>query len=86
MGQDIERLEAGGFEDDLRRVIDEVEARREEQLRRTRGRAARAAIVDEIKAEVLRLFEQLHPGVKVTFLTGPYRDPNMRSGPARRMR
>jgi hypothetical protein len=86
VAQDIEHFEAGGFEDDLRRLIDEVETRREEQLRQARGRVARAGIVGEIRAEVLALFEQLHPGVKVRFLSGPYRDPNVRSGPARRMR
>jgi hypothetical protein len=83
---ELERLEAGGFEDDLRRIVDEVEESRETELSKALGRLNRAYIMAEIKQEVLDRFGQVHPGTKVKFLTGPYRDSNEGIGPARRMR
>jgi hypothetical protein len=83
---EVDRVEAGGFEDELRRIINDVEAEREEKLRSTQGRKARAEIVDGIKAEVLRRFGEAHPDVKVRFLTGPYRDADVPRGQAGRKR
>ena len=70
----INRLEAGGFEDDLRRIIDEVEAANEDRLRSTLGRKARTAVIKEMKHEILERFAKRHPGVKVRFLSEPYCD------------
>jgi hypothetical protein len=83
---DIERVEAGGFEDDLRKIIDAVETVREADLNRTIGRATRSEIIRSIKVEILRRFGEAHPAVKVKFLSGPYCDSNEGVGPARRMR
>ena len=83
---EVNRIEAGGFEDELRRVIDEVEAEREEFLRSTQGRKARTAIVDGTKAEVLKRFGRIHPDVRVRFLSGPYRDADVPRGQAGRKR
>ncbi|MHC5055267.1 MAG: hypothetical protein ACYTKD_11190 [Planctomycetota bacterium] len=74
MPDEVDRLEAGGHEEELRALVDEVEASREGELRETLGKDPRAAIIDEIRAEVLRRFAEAHPGVKVKFLTGPYGD------------
>ena len=84
--EEIDRLEAGGFEDELRRVIDEVEAEREEILRSTPGRKARTEIVAGIKAEVLKRFGKMHPDLKVRFLSGPYRDADVPRGQPGRKR
>lgn len=87
MNGELERLEAGGHEDDLRRIIDEVEAAREDELRRLRGAKVRAKALEEIKQEVLRRFAELHPDVRPRFLSGPYRDQDAPpAGPARRRR
>ena len=83
---EVDRVEAGGFEDELRRIIEEVESEREDLLRLTRGRKARAEIVDGIKAAVVRRFGGIHPDVRVRFLTGPYRDPDVPTGQAGRKR
>jgi hypothetical protein len=84
--KEIDRIEAGGFEDELRRLIDAVEAEREELLRSTRGRKARAEVVDGIKAEVVGRFGEAHPDVKARFLSGPYRDADVPRGQKGRMR
>ena len=84
--EQINRIEAGGFEGELRRVIDQVEAEREGLLRSTRGRKARAGIVGGAKAEILRRFGQKHPDVRVRFLCGPYRDPDVPRGQPGRKR
>ncbi len=84
--KEINRVEAGSFEDELRRIIDEVERGREELLRSTRGRKARAAIITEIKVEVLRRFGEAHGGVKVRFLSGSYRDADVPTGQVGRKR
>lgn len=76
MPDEVDRVEAGGHEDDLRRIIDEVEAAREEELRSAVGKGPRAAIIGEIKAEIVRRFAEAHPDAKPRFLTGPYRDPD----------
>jgi len=86
MAKDIERIEAGGFEDELRKIIDQVEESREKELGGAIGRTARSEIMKAIKEEVLRRFSKNHPKVKVKFLTGPYRDSNEGMGPARRIR
>ena len=84
--KEVNRVEAGGFEDELRRIIDEVERGCEEVLRSTRGRTARAAIITEIKAEVLRRFGEAHRGVKVRFLSSSYRDADVPTGQVGRKR
>lgn len=87
MDGELDRLEAGGYEEDLRRIIDEVEAAREAELRALKGSKVRARFLAELKAEILRRFEALHPGVRVRFLSGPYKDPDAPpEGPARRKR
>ena len=86
MPDEVDRIEAGGHEDELRRIIDEVEAAREEELRRALGRGPRSAIIQEIKAEVVRRFTGAHPDVKPRFLTGPYRDANAPRGQRGRKR
>ena len=83
---EVDRVEAGGFEDELRRIIDEVERDREERLRSTQGRSARAEVVAEIKAEILKRFGEAHPDAKVRFLTGPYRDSDVPTGQKGRKR
>jgi hypothetical protein len=84
--KEIERIEAGGFEDELRKIIDTVEAEREELLRSTQGRKPRAEVVDGIKAEVVKRFAKAHPDVKPRFLTGPYRDADVPRGQKGRKR
>ena len=86
MPDEVYRLEAGGHEAELRAIVDEVEASREAELSGTLGKAPRAAIIDEIRAEVLRRFAEAHPEVKVRFLTGPYRDPDAPRGQRGRKR
>jgi len=83
---EADRVEAGGHEDDLRRIVDEVEAEREGDLGKALGRKARAEIVAGIRAEILRRFEERHPGVRARFLTGPYRDPDVPVGTKGRTR
>ena len=84
--KEVDRIEAGGSEDELRRIIDQVEGETEERLRSTQGRNARASVVAGIRAEVLRRFGEIHPDVKVRFLTGPYRDPDAPRGQKGRKR
>ena len=84
--KEVNRVEAGGFEDELRRIIDDVEREREEVLRSTRGRGARAAIINGIKAEATRRFAEAHEGVKVRFLSGSYRDADVPTGQVGRKR
>ncbi len=86
MPDEIDKLEAGGYEEELRAIIDEVEAARETELRETLGKAPRTAIIDGIRAEVLRRFAEAHPDVKVKFLTGPYRDADAPQGQRGRKR
>ncbi len=86
MPGEVDRLEAGGHEEELKAVIDAVEAEREAELRGTLGKLARSAIIDEIKAEVLRRFAEAHPDVPVRFLTGPYRDSDAPRGQRGRKR
>ena len=86
MPDKIDRIEAGGHEQELRAIIDEVEAAREAELRETAGKRRRAAIIDEIKTEVLRRFAEAHPDIDVKFLTGPYRDPGAPRGQRGRKR
>ena len=86
MPDEIDRLEAGGHETELRAIVDEVEAARETELRETLGKQARSAIIDAIRAEVLRRFAEAHPDVKVKFLTGSYRDPDAPRGQRGRTR
>ncbi len=84
--EQVDRFEAGGFEGELRRIIDEVESEREQLLRSTQGRKPRTEIIDAIKAEVVRRFAEAHPGVRVRFLTGPYRDADVPTGQKGRKR
>ena len=86
MPDEVNRLEAGGHEEELRTIIDEVEAAREAELRETLGKQARSAIIDGIKAEVLRRFAEACPDVEVKFLTGPYSDPGAPRGQRGRTR
>ncbi len=86
MPDEVERLEAGGHEEELRAIIDEVEAAREAELRETLGKKPRTAIIDGIRAEVLRRFAEAHPDVRVKFLSGPYRDPDAPRGQRGRKR
>jgi hypothetical protein len=86
MPDEIDKLEAGGHEEQLRGIIDEVEAAREDELRETLGKKPRAAIIAGIRVEVLRRFAEAHPDVKVKFLTGPYRDPDAPRGQRGRKR
>jgi len=86
MPDEVDRVEAGGREDELRAIVDEVEAEREAELRGTLGRGPRAAIIGKIKAEVLRRFAEAHPDIEVKFLTGPYRDPGAPRGQRGRKR
>ena len=86
MAGDIEKTEAGGFEDELLKIIDETEESKEAELAKTFGRAARAKIMATIKKQALARFGKLHPDVKVKFLNGPYRDSKEGIGPARRIR
>jgi acyl transferase domain-containing protein len=81
-----ERFEAGGHEEELARIVDEVERQREEDLRGALGKKARSEIVAAIKAEILRRFALAHPDVKVRFLTGPYVDPDAPRGTRGRKR
>ncbi len=83
---EINRIEAGGFERDLRRLIDEVEVEREELLRSTQGRKPRTEIINGMKAEIVKRFGEAHPGVKARFLSGPYRDADVPRGQAGRKR
>jgi hypothetical protein len=73
-GPEGERLDAGGREEELLRIIDEVEALHEERLRRTVGRRARAAVMVEIDREAMRRFRRAYPGVEPRLYTGPYRN------------
>jgi hypothetical protein len=82
----IDRFEAGGFEEELARTIDDVEREREEELRTAAGRAARARIIRDIKEEILRRFGANHPDVKVRFLSGPYCDSDVPRGQRGRTR
>lgn len=86
MPGEVDRLEAGGHEEELKTIIDEVEAAREAELRETLGKRPRTAIIDEIRAEVLRRFAEAHPDVTVKFLTAPYRDPDAPRGQRGRKR
>jgi DNA-binding transcriptional LysR family regulator len=86
MPDDVDRLDAGGHEDELKGILDEIEAAREAELSETLGKSARSAIIGGIRAEALRRFAQAHPGVKVKFHTGPYRDPDAPRGQRGRKR
>ncbi len=86
MPDDVDRLDAGGHEDELRAILDEVEAAREAELSETLGKNARSAIIGEIRAEALRRFAEAHPDVKVKFHTGSYRDPDAPQGQRGRKR
>jgi len=86
MADEVDRIEAGGHEAELMAIVDEVEGAREAELRQTLGKGPRAAIMGEIKAEVLRRFAEAHPNVEVRFLTGPYRDPGAPRGQRGRKR
>jgi len=86
MPDEVDRVEAGGHENELRTIVDEVEAAREAELRETTGKRPRAAIINAIKAEVLRRFAEAHPDIEVKFLTGPYRDPGAPRGQRGRKR
>jgi hypothetical protein len=86
MADEVDRVEAGGHEAELRAIIDEVEAAREFELRGAKGRGPRSAIIGEIKAEVLRRFAERHPDVRARFLSGPYQDEDAPKGPEGRVR
>ena len=86
MPEEIDKLEAGGHEAELRAIVDDVEAAQEARLQETLGKTARAAIIEGIKAEALRRFAEAHPDVKVRFLTGPYSDADAPRGQRGRKR
>ncbi len=82
----MERFQAGGHEEELARMVDDVEREREGELRGALGKKARADIMAAIKTEILRRFAEAHPDVKVRFLTGPYVDPDAPRGTRGRKR
>ena len=86
MPDEVDRVEAGGHEAELRAIIDEVEAAREDELRGMLGKRPRSRIIEEIRAEVLRRFAEAHPGVTALFLSGPYQDADAPRGQRGRKR